>query len=53
MQTASVQPPQSITENERRMASDREPAPWQPIALTMAVLVAGVALMAIALAIAG
>ncbi len=55
MQTATVHPPQikPIKESESRISSDCKPGLWQPLVLTLAGITAGLALIAIGLAIAG
>ncbi len=52
MQTATVYPSSPVTESESRVSSERRPGLWQPIALTVAGLIAGLALIAVGLAIA-
>lgn len=53
MQTATVHSPQPITESESRGSGDRKPGWWQPIVLTLAGIIAGLALIAIGLVIVG
>ena len=53
MQTVAVQPRQPITESESRISSDHKPSLWQPIVMTLTGITAGLALIAVGLAIAG
>ncbi len=53
MQTATLHPQQPSTESESHISSDRRPGLLQPIALTLGGIIAGLALIAIGMAIAG